>query len=152
MPRKRKSQAIYSHVITYRADNEMMKNIKADLETNRVFGIRTVTDVIHAALTDRYTKENFWDSITRRLDRQKSQLQIFDMRFKRIEEMFIIYMQYYFTQFPEFDDSEKSQAKLRSNIAFDKFRKVLQRKLETDNYTLQEITNKIINEEKGGTE
>jgi hypothetical protein len=147
MPRKRKSQAIYSHVITYRASHEMLNNIKADLATNRPFGIRTVTDVIHAALTERYSKENFWDSITRRLDRQKTQMQVLDLRLKRLEEMFIIFLQYYFIQFPEFDDSEKGLAKLRSGIAFDKFRRVLQRKLETDSYTLQEIKNKILGEE-----
>jgi hypothetical protein len=146
MPRKRKSQAIYSHVLTYRASHEMMNNIKADLATNRPFGIRTVTDIIHAALTDRYSKENFWDSITRRLDRQKTQLQVFDLRLKRLEEMFITFLQYYFIQFPEFDDSEKGQAELRSNIAFDKFRRVLQRKLEADSYTLKEIKNNILEE------
>jgi hypothetical protein len=147
MPRKRKSQAIYSHVLNYRASQDMLTNIKADIATNRPFGIRTVTDVIHAALTDRYSKENFWDSITRRLDRQKTLLQTIDLRFKRLEEIVITFLQYYFTQFPEFDDSEKDQAKLRSNIAFDKFRRVLQRKLEAENYTLQEITNKILEEE-----
>jgi hypothetical protein len=146
MPRKRKSQAIYSHIITYRASQDMIANIKADLATNRPFGIKTVTDVVHAALTDRYSKENFWDSITRRLDRQKTQMQILDLRLKRLEEMLIIFFQYYFIQFPEFDDSEKGQAKLRSTIAFDKFRKVLQRKLETDSYTLQEIKNKVLEE------
>jgi hypothetical protein len=124
----------------------MLNNIKADIAGNRPFGIRTVTDVIHAALTDRYSKENFWDSLTRRMDRQKSQLQGIDLRIKRMEEMFITFMQYYFTQFPEFDDSEKGQARLRSNVAFDKFRRLLQRKLETDNYTLREITNKLIDE------
>jgi hypothetical protein len=127
----------------------MLNNIKADIASNRPFGIRTVTDVIHLALTDRYSKENFWDSITRRMDRQKSQLQAIDLRIKRMEEMFITFMQYYFTQFPEFDDSEKGQARLRSNIAFDKFRRLLQRKLETDNYTLQEISN-MMREEKEG--
>jgi hypothetical protein len=142
MPRKR-TQPVYSHVLHYRASNEMLNNIKADIASNRPFGIRTVTDVIHAALTDRYSKENFWDSITRRMDRQKSQLQVIDLRIKRMEEMFITFIQYYFTQFPEFDDSEKGQVKLRSNIAFDKFRRLLQRKLETDNYTLHEITNKL---------
>jgi len=148
MPRKRKSEAIYPHVIGYRADQEMLNNIKADIETNRVFGIRTFTDVIHAALTDRYSKENFWDSITRRLDRQKTQMQEFNVRLLRLEEIIITYLQYYFTQFPEFDDSEKSQAKLRSNIAFNKFSRVLNRKLEAENYTLKEISNKILEEEK----
>ena len=150
MPRKRKSEALYPHTIGYRADNDMLNNIKADIESGRQFGIRTITDVIHSALNDRYSKENFWDSITRRLDRQKTQLQEFNLRFRRLEEMFVTFLQYYFTQFPEFDDSEKGQARLRSNIAFDKFKKVLQRKLETDNYTLQEISNKIVEDEKGG--
>jgi hypothetical protein len=150
MPRKRKSEVIYSHVFGYRADEEMFNNINADIKSNRIFGIRNPTDVIHAALTERYTKENFWDSITRRLDRQKSQLQVLDMRFKRLEEMLVTFFQYYFTQFPEFDDSEKSQARLRSNIAFNRFLKVLQRKLEADNYTLREIENRIIEEDKGG--
>lgn len=142
MPRKRVSEAIYPHVIGYRADQEMLKNIKADIETNRVFGIRTFTDVVHAALTDRYSKENFWDSITRRLDRQKTQMQEQNLRLKRMEEIFITFLQYYFTQFPEFDDSEKGQAKLRSNIAFEKFTRVLKRKLESENYTLEEISRK----------
>ena len=150
MPRKRKSEAIYPHVIGYRADPEMLNNIKTDIETNRIFGIRTFTDVIHAALTDRYSKENFWDSITRRLDRQKTQLQEINLRFLRLEEIIITYLQYYFTQFPEFDDSEKGQAKLRSNIAYEKFSRMLKRKLEAENYTLQEISNKIIEDEKGG--
>ena len=142
MPRTRKSNALYPHIIHYRTSEEMLNNIKADIESGRPFGIKNITDVIHAALTDRYSKENFWDSITRRLDRQKNQMQEINLRLKRLEEMIITYVQYYFIQFPEFDASEKGQARLRSNIAFDKFRKVLQRKLETDNYTLQEITNK----------
>jgi hypothetical protein len=150
MPRKRKTTAIYSHVLHYRASQEMMSTIMEDIAGNRQFGIRTVTDVIHAALTDRYSKENFWDSITRRMDRQKTQLQVMNLRFKRLEEMFITFLQYYFIQFPDFDDSEKAQARLRSGIAFDKFRRVLQRKLETDNYTLEEISNKIIEDEKEG--
>ena len=151
MPRKKKSQAIYPHVIGYRADQEMLNNIKADIEANRAFGIRTFTDVVHAALTDRYSKENFWDSITRRLDRQKSQMQETNLRLLRLEEMFITFLQYYFTQFPEFDDSEKAQAKLRSNIAFDKYTRVLKRKLESENYTLGEITKKNLKEKAGGS-
>jgi hypothetical protein len=150
MARKRNSAALYPHYIGYRASDEMLKNIKEDIESNRVFGIKNMTDVIHAALTDRYSKENFWDSITRRLDRQKSQLQIIDLRMKRLEEILITFLQYYFIQFPEYDDSEKAQARLRSNIAFEKFGKVLQRKLETENYTLKEISNKIINQENQG--
>jgi hypothetical protein len=145
MPRKRKSQAIYPNIVHCRIDRDMLKLIKEDIESSRQFGIRSVTDVIHAALTDRYSKENFWDSITRRLDRQKSQMQVIDMRLKRLEEIIITYVQYYFTQFPEFDDSEKSQARLRANVAFDKFSRVLKRKLESENYTLQEISNRVIN-------
>jgi Zn-dependent M32 family carboxypeptidase len=104
--------------LTCRVDEEMFKNIKADIESNRQFGIRTIADVINAALTDRYAKEkNFWNSIDRRLnravtdaisaaladhyakenwdaltgllDRQKSRLQVFDKWFKRIEETLI---------------------------------------------------------------
>jgi hypothetical protein len=143
MPRRQSSKPLYAHVIHYRASDEMFTNIKLDIASNRAFGIRNVTDVIHAALTERYSKENFWDSITRRLDRQKTQMQIIDLRLKRLEEIIITFLQYYFIQFPEFDASEKEQAKLRSNIAFEKFSKVLQRKLETNNYTLSEIINSI---------
>jgi hypothetical protein len=148
MPRRHREQTLYPHIIHYRASDEMMANIKADIDSNRAFGIRNVTDVLHAALTDRYTHENFWDSITRRLDRQKTQMQLLDVRLKRLEEIIITFLQYYFTQFPSFDDSEKEQAKLRSNIAFEKFNRVLQRKLETNNYTLSEIINAV--SEEGG--
>jgi hypothetical protein len=139
MPRRRRDNSLYPHVINYRASDEMLSSIKADIESGRPFGIRNVTDVIHAALTDRYSKENFWDSVTRRLDRQKTEMQVLDARLKRIEEIIITFLQYYFTQFPSFDDSEKEQAKLRSSIAFEKFNRVLQRKLETENYTLAEL-------------
>jgi hypothetical protein len=143
MPRRSKPQGIYPHIIHYRASDDMLGSIRADIASNRAFGIRNVTDVIHAALTDRYSKEDFWDSVTRRLDRQKSRMEVIDLRLKRIEEMLVTFMQYYFIQFPSFEDGEKEQAKLRSNIAFEKFSRVLQRKLETNSYTLAEIANFI---------
>jgi hypothetical protein len=143
MPRRHKEHSVYPHIIHYRASDEMLANIKTDIDSNRAFGIRNVTDVVHAALTERYSKENFWDSVTRRLDRQKSQMQVIDLRLKRLEEIVITFLQYYFIQFPQFDDSQKEQARLRSNMAFEKFSRVLQRKLETNNYTLGEIENSI---------
>ena len=135
MPKKRKGNpnVNYPHVLTYRADDEMMSSIRQDIEANRDFGIKTKTDVIHQALTDRYARENYMDSITRRLDRQKDQMQIFDLRLWRIEEILLTFIEYYLTQFPDYKTAqERDQARVKKNTAFAKFTKTLERKLEKE--------------------
>ena len=140
--RKKSNQPLYQHIIAYRASDSMMQNIIRDIESNRPMGIRNKTDVIDAALNARYTGEDFWAALTRRLDRTKRSIEKIELRLMRFEEMFLTFLQYYFIQYPVFSDDEKESARLRGNVAFNNFTKALTKKIDSMSAALSDLYEK----------